>query len=674
MFVQYKNLSLRKQLWVWAAVCIAPALTIGLMLYSQISVSYHSSQREMTGLRYIRVVWDVVGMLTDVAPEGNQADRARVLEARLQAAHASYGAKIDAEAAFQRFHEKMQPLGWPRVDEVAKTQAGPSTAATRAFLREIADVSSLTLDPALPTTYLVELTTIRLPLVRERLSSFRNGASAGAQARADVSSRAAVHGLIATFEADLSEIDRSVSRAVGSDGTGAVERAIAPAYRDFQNQGRRLLGKLMALGERLESGAPEGANEAVDLQRDLFTVAAAINTLWRAASGALELKLQARIDELAALMNRATGISVGATALCLVLIILFSRILLYNIRQLERSIDHFAASDFSAPIAKVGQQTEFGAIARAVDRLRAAVIDKLSAEHASERETAIAAQRRAFVASIADEISASVERLLADLNAACAELVQIVALVSANAEDTQERMGEATTRLDGSTASVQRIAGAITELAQSTREIASQSATAAMVADRAQRSSEEVNGCIVTLDAALRQIGDIGGMISTIAAQTNLLALNAAIEAARAGEAGRGFAVVAGEVKTLAGQTARATDEIAAQLGSVRQAMATVTSVVADVVRVNSEITAVSTTIAAATEEQSVTTDEVHASIENTARGARAVWEGLRDVAASTDDTSRRAGDLDRIAGTLSRQAGEVERTVAALLRKLKAA
>ena len=86
MLVQYKNLSLRNQLWIWAAVCIAPALTIGLMLYSQISISYQSSQRELTGLRYIRVVWDVVAMLTDVAPEGNQADRARVLEGRLQAA------------------------------------------------------------------------------------------------------------------------------------------------------------------------------------------------------------------------------------------------------------------------------------------------------------------------------------------------------------------------------------------------------------------------------------------------------------------------------------------------------------------------------------------------------------------------------------------------------------
>ncbi len=674
MFVQYKNLSLRKQLWVWAAVCIAPALTIGLVLYAHINANYKSSQQELTGLRYVRAIWDVAAMLTDIVHEGNQADRARVLDGRLQAARADYGAKIGAEDAYRRFHEKMTPFGWPRIDEVAKTHAVPAAVVTRSFLREIADVSSLALDPDIAPTYLVDLTTIRLPLVRERLSNFRKNAQAGSGAKLDAFSRSSVYGLIATFEADLSEIERSVSRAVESDQKGAVGRAIAPAYNDFQNQGRRLLGRLMALGDRLETGAPEGFNEAADLQRDLVGAAAAIDKLWRAASGALELKLQERIGELAGVMNRATGVSVGATALCLVLIVLFSRILLFNIHQLERSIDHFAASDFSAPIAKVGQQTEFGAIARAVDRLRGAVIDKLNAEHASERETAIAAQRRAFVSSIADDISASVERLLIDLNAACAELVEIVALVNTNAEDTRERMGEATDRLEGSTASVQRIAGAITELAQSTREIATQSATAAMVADRAQRSSEEVNDCIVTLDAALRQIGDIGGMISTIAAQTNLLALNATIEAARAGDAGRSFAVVASEVKTLAGQTARATDDIAAQLGAIRQAMSTVTSVVADVVRVNGEITAVSTTIAAATEEQSVTTDEVHASVESTAKDARAVWEGLMDVATSTEDTSRRAGDLDRIAGTLSRQAGEVERTVAALIRKLKAA
>ncbi len=309
MFVQYKSLSVRKQLWVWAAVCIAPALTIGLILYSQINASYQSSQREMTGLRYVRVVWDVAAMLTDVVHEGNQADRARVLEGRLQAAHASYGSKLDAEASFRRFLEKMQPLGWPRIDEVPRAQVGLAAATTRAFLREIADVSNLTLDPDLPPTYLVDLTTIRLPLVRERLSGFRNGASAGGAGKAESSSRAAVHGLIATFTADLAEIDRSVSRAVENDSTGAVGRAIAPAYRDFQNQGHRLLGKLMALGERLESGAPEGVNEAVDLQRDLVGAAAAVNTLWRAASSALELKLTARIEQLSGVLNRAAGIT-----------------------------------------------------------------------------------------------------------------------------------------------------------------------------------------------------------------------------------------------------------------------------------------------------------------------------------------------------------------------------
>ncbi len=403
MFVQYKNLSLRKQLWVWAAVCIAPALTIGLILYAHISANHRSSEREMMGLRYARVVWDVVAMVTDVVHEGNQADRARVLDGRLQAAHADYGGKIEAEASRQRFLEKMEPLGWPQLDVVAKTNAAPAAAATRAFLREIAEVSNLTLDPDLPPSYLVELTTIRLPLVRERLSRFRNGASAGVSTKTELSSRAAVQGLIATFEADLAEIDRSVSRAMDSDRTGSVRRAVDPAYNDFQNQGRRLLGKLMALGERLESGGPEGPNEAVDLQRDLVGAAASINTLWRAGSGALELMLQMRIDRLAGVMNRAAGISVGATALCMVLIVLFSRILLYNIQELERSIDHFAASDFSAPIVKVGQQTEFAAIARAVDRLRGAVIDKLNAEHASEREMAIAAQRRAFVSDIADE-------------------------------------------------------------------------------------------------------------------------------------------------------------------------------------------------------------------------------------------------------------------------------
>jgi methyl-accepting chemotaxis protein len=214
----------------------------------------------------------------------------------------------------------------------------------------------------------------------------------------------------------------------------------------------------------------------------------------------------------------------------------------------------------------------------------------------------------------------------------------------------------------------------IMQLAQSTREIAEQSATAASVADKARRGTDRVQGSLLTLDNAVQKIGDIGGLITGIASQTNLLALNATIEAARAGEAGRGFAVVASEVKTLASQTTNATHEIASQIEAIRAAVIDVSSVVNDMTQIIGEITSVSTAIASATEEQSTTTDLINFSVEETATDSRAVSEVLKEVTNQSIDTSEKAAGLSNIATALSRKAGEVERSMARLLNDLKAA
>ena len=674
MFEKICNLKLRTQISLAGLTALIPVLLISSLFYLQMQKDIAFSDKEAMGLRQIAPVWDALHILTSVGSGDATAAQAEGIAARIGDAHRQHGAALESEAAYKVFSERMATAGWPDIDKASKAQISFGASFANAFIREIGDLSNLTLDPDLDTYYLMDLAVMRLPQMLERVSHLRergrslsNGAVSGAMA-------GDLYGMTANLDLDVVEIDRSATRAMRADPTGAVEKAIATPHRALQEQARRLSGKLKAIGVSVSNGAAPSLTDIEEFQREAQGMAQQLDAFWRASAATLEDRLQTRIEGLRSKMFQVLSLSAGVTLVCFALGVLLARNMLLTLFRLKKAIDAFAQGDLNQSIPATNHRTETGGIARAVERLRSSVIERMSAKLNEEKERELESQRKAFVAAIAQDISNHVDRLLSDLNEACRELLDNVALVAGNAENAQIRIGETSRRLENSTANVQKVATSITQLAQSTRDIATQSATAASVANRGQHGADQVRQSLVTLEEAIRRIDDIGGMIAGIAGQTNLLALNATIEAARAGEAGRGFAVVASEVKTLAGQTSRATGDIAAQISAIREAMQAVSAVVGDVVAVNGDIMTVSAMIATATEEQSITTDEINSSIESTANDSLAVSQVLKDVSSASADTSRRAADLSRIAGSLTGKARDVERSMANLLRELKAA
>jgi methyl-accepting chemotaxis protein len=251
------------------------------------------------------------------------------------------------------------------------------------------------------------------------------------------------------------------------------------------------------------------------------------------------------------------------------------------------------------------------------------------------------------------------------LASASEELSTVSAQLQAGAADVAEKAGTASHASENVNVGVQSIAAGAEEMSASITEIASNASDAARVAQEGMSVAERTNNQVAELGAASAEIGDVVRLITSIAEQTNLLALNATIEAARAGELGKGFAVVAGEVKELAQQTAKATEEITERIGAIQVSSDSAATAIGEITQVIQRIGDYTTTIASAVEEQTATTGEMSRSVAEAATSSGEVARtvsGVAEVATATADgaraTQQAAVDLTRLAGDLTNLVG----------------
>ena len=272
-----------------------------------------------------------------------------------------------------------------------------------------------------------------------------------------------------------------------------------------------------------------------------------------------------------------------------------------------------AGGDTGVEISGGDRKDEIGGMARAVAVFRDNAIDRGRLEEAARAEQAQREARQRRVDALIGQFRTSVSETLAAVGDNASRMDGTAKSLSGAATAASTRATGAAAASQQCSGNVQNVASAAEELTSSIKEIGVQVENATMVMRRAAELSKSSNGEIEALAGTAQKIGDVVGLIQAIAAQTNLLALNATIEAARAGEAGRGFAVVASEVKSLATQTAKATEEISQQIAAIQDSTTRSVESVRTITTTMQEVDGFTTAIAAAVEEQGAATEEYRA-------------------------------------------------------------
>ncbi|MBH0239704.1 methyl-accepting chemotaxis protein [Methylobrevis albus] len=318
---------------------------------------------------------------------------------------------------------------------------------------------------------------------------------------------------------------------------------------------------------------------------------------------------------------------------------------------------------------------EIGDLWRTTERFRVALAeaDQLKREQEAT-EAARAAQRRQLMHQVASDFERAVGGIVQGVSAAANQLEASARAMAHSAESTSGQLVTVASASEEASANVQTVASAAEELSASVGEIGRQVMESARIATSAEGSAQQTSSKVERLSVAATRIGDIVGLITTIAEQTNLLALNATIEAARAGEAGRGFAVVAQEVKNLATQTSKATNEIAGQVAEIQTSTTESATAIGAISAVIKDLNGIATAIAGAVRQQDAATQEIARNVQEASRGTGQVTESIETVSRAASDASAASGQVLSAARELSRQSDLLGSEVNKILSTIRAA
>ena len=437
-------------------------------------------------------------------------------------------------------------------------------------------------------------------------------------------------------------------------------------FIDFRNELARLGTEVSPAAGRVWGDNDANRSVRKALNKDLERLAA----LYAKRATRIFSEMDKGIDQTAMWLTLLAGFAVilaGAGASVI------SRSVARPIAEITRVTEAVAAGDASIAVPFGERNDELGALARSIAVFQRAMRNNEELNRTVRSDAETRAQRQEQMSSQISHFSADMEATLAELGRISDQMLAASSQLAGAADAASTKTASAAAASSEASSNVRDIASAADELSASVNEIDRQVAQSNAIATKAVNEAGRTNIAVKELDEAAGRIGDVVKLITDIAEQTNLLALNATIEAARAGEAGRGFAVVAGEVKALAGQTSRATEEISSQIAGMQRATVRSIEAITAIEHIIREIGDISGAIAAAVTEQGAATAEIARSVEIAAKRTVETADEVNLVGTATEDTRSSAGEVKKVADDLGSVAGRIRGQVDAFFQRLSA-
>ena len=459
---------------------------------------------------------------------------------------------------------------------------------------------------------------------------------------------------------------RKYEALASSQEKRALYERIQAAYRDYSAMMRPILA-----GPPGQAAIGEYNGRAATLFRAVLDAADAASAFSR--DGAARAGAEADTTYRRAIWTTSGAIA-AAVILAVACVIWLTRSVAGGIRGICTSMMRLSRRDYSFDLPEAARRDEIGEMARAVGTCRDGLREADALAAAQAAEDAAKAERGARMDALLRGFEAETADVLRGVAAAATELDATAGELSSTAQEGVTRAVSVAAASEQASANVQTVAASAEELAASIAEVSRQVTNGAAVAQRAATDARSTNAAVQTLAEGATRIGDVVRLISDIAGQTNLLALNATIEAARAGEAGRGFAVVASEVKTLAAQTAKATEEIGNQITAIQSATDQAVVAIGGIVRTIEELSGITTQVAAAADEQTSATREIGRAVAEAAAGTQDVSRHTAGVTEGAERTGAAAGQLRAASGELAHQAEVLRGRMDSFLAEARAA